>query len=98
MADTDALLYLPGRDPGKLQAAVQIPALSPGWQQSFHDLLAGDKGGGPAARAGAASPAGLGRLPPAAGGQGGPESRAASSIYLAAADGARCPPPSPAST
>jgi ferredoxin-NADP reductase/MOSC domain-containing protein YiiM len=46
VADTDALLYLPGRDPAKLQAAVQIPALSPGWQGSFRDLLAaaGDDG------------------------------------------------------
>lgn len=41
VADTDALLYLPGRDAKKLQTAVQIPALSPGWQQSFNDLLSG---------------------------------------------------------
>ena len=40
VADTDALLYLPGRDKDKLRAAVQIPALSPGWQGSFRDLLA----------------------------------------------------------
>ena len=40
VADTDALLYLPGRDRGKLRAALQIPALSPGWQGSFRDLLA----------------------------------------------------------
>ncbi len=39
VADTDALLYLPGRDSAKLRVAVGIPALSPGWQQSFHDLL-----------------------------------------------------------
>jgi ferredoxin-NADP reductase/MOSC domain-containing protein YiiM len=46
VADTDALLYLPGRDQAKLRAATQIPALSPGWQQSFHELLgeAGDAG------------------------------------------------------
>ena len=51
VADTDALLYLPGRDQAKLRVAVQIPALSPGWQGSFRDLLAaaGDDGtGGPA--------------------------------------------------
>ena len=41
VADTDGLLYLPGRDPALLRVAAQIPALSPGWQQSFHDLLAG---------------------------------------------------------
>jgi ferredoxin-NADP reductase/MOSC domain-containing protein YiiM len=40
VADTDALLYLPGRDQAKLKLAVQIPALSPGWQQSFRDLVA----------------------------------------------------------
>ena len=50
VADIDALLYLPGRDIERLRAAVDIPALSPGWQQSFRELLAaGGKGtaGGP---------------------------------------------------
>ncbi|HEY2698804.1 MAG TPA: MOSC and FAD-binding oxidoreductase domain-containing protein [Pseudonocardiaceae bacterium] len=41
VADIDALLYLPDRDSEALQAAIDIPALSPGWQQSFRDLLAG---------------------------------------------------------
>jgi ferredoxin-NADP reductase/MOSC domain-containing protein YiiM len=50
VADTDALLYLPGRDPAKLRLAVQIPALSPGWQQSFRDLLAAADGAEPATR------------------------------------------------
>ena len=68
VADTDALLYLPGRDRAKLRAAVRIPALSPGWQQSFRDLLA-DADGRPAGRAG------LGRVPAAAGDQGGPGER-----------------------
>jgi ferredoxin-NADP reductase/MOSC domain-containing protein YiiM/ferredoxin len=40
VADADALLYLPGRDAERLRLAVQIPALSPGWKQSFRDLLA----------------------------------------------------------
>ncbi|WP_431941805.1 MOSC domain-containing protein [Nocardia grenadensis] len=39
VADTDALLYLPDRDPAKLRLALDIPALSPGWQGSFRDLL-----------------------------------------------------------
>jgi ferredoxin-NADP reductase/MOSC domain-containing protein YiiM/ferredoxin len=39
VADTDALLYLPRRDQAKLRVALRIPALSPGWQQSFRDLL-----------------------------------------------------------
>jgi ferredoxin-NADP reductase len=48
VADIDALLYLPGRDLAMLRVATQIPALSPGWQQSFHDLLAeADRAGAP---------------------------------------------------
>ncbi|MGW6935913.1 MOSC domain-containing protein [Lentzea sp. NPDC054927] len=39
VADVDALLYLPGKDPEQLRKAVDIPALSPGWQGSFRDLL-----------------------------------------------------------
>jgi ferredoxin-NADP reductase/MOSC domain-containing protein YiiM len=39
VAATDALLYLPDRDLARLRAAVDIPALSPGWQQSFRELL-----------------------------------------------------------
>ena len=61
MADTDALLYLPGRDPATLRIAVNIPALSPGWRQSFRDLLAD------AVRAAPAWP-----VPAAARDQGGP--------------------------
>src|SRR5262245_38836368 len=48
VSDTDALLYLPGRDPDMLRVAVQIPALSPGWQQSFQELLADSEGAGTA--------------------------------------------------
>jgi len=40
VADTDALLYLPGPEQAKLQTAIRNPALSPGWQQSFRDMLA----------------------------------------------------------
>src|SRR5262249_17842059 len=38
-ADIDALLYLPNRDLDRLRAAVDIPPLSPGWQQSFREIL-----------------------------------------------------------
>ncbi|MEV0039699.1 MOSC and FAD-binding oxidoreductase domain-containing protein [Streptomyces sp. NPDC050804] len=49
VADIDALLYLPGRDPAKLRTALSIPALSPGWRQSFHELVeAGDHPAAPA--------------------------------------------------
>lgn len=40
VADVDALLYLPDRGVETLRKAVDVPALSPGWRQSFHDLLA----------------------------------------------------------
>jgi ferredoxin-NADP reductase/MOSC domain-containing protein YiiM/ferredoxin len=40
VADVDALLYLPNRDIEQLRKAVDVPALSPGWQQSFNDMLA----------------------------------------------------------
>ncbi|WP_123026463.1 MOSC and FAD-binding oxidoreductase domain-containing protein [Mycolicibacterium stellerae] len=43
VADIDALLYLPDRDSDLLREAVDVPALSPGWQQSFNDLLAADQ-------------------------------------------------------
>ncbi|MGZ8749228.1 MAG: MOSC domain-containing protein, partial [Mycobacterium sp.] len=40
VADIDALLYLPDRDVGMLRKVVDVPAMSPGWQQSFAELLA----------------------------------------------------------
>ncbi len=46
VADTDTLLYLPDRDVAKLRLATTIPALSPGWQGSFRELL--DSAAGPA--------------------------------------------------
>jgi ferredoxin-NADP reductase/MOSC domain-containing protein YiiM len=45
VADTDALLYLPDRHIDRLRAALDIPALSPGWQQSFRELLDGVESG-----------------------------------------------------
>jgi ferredoxin-NADP reductase/MOSC domain-containing protein YiiM len=85
VADTDALLYLPGRDPAKLRLAVDIPALSPGWLGSFRTMLEAD--GNPAAPAG---PAWLGfrelRVTQVV-----PESTTVTSIHLAAPDGTRLP-------
>jgi ferredoxin-NADP reductase/MOSC domain-containing protein YiiM len=40
VADVDALLYLPDRNLEQLRKVVDVSALSPGWMQSFHDLLA----------------------------------------------------------
>ena len=42
VADVDALLYLPDRDIEQLRKIVDVPALSPGWQQSFNEMLTGD--------------------------------------------------------
>jgi ferredoxin-NADP reductase/MOSC domain-containing protein YiiM len=50
VADVDALLYLPDADADVVRTAATIPALSPGWRQSFQDLVA-------AAEQAAASPA-----------------------------------------
>jgi ferredoxin-NADP reductase/MOSC domain-containing protein YiiM len=91
VADTDALLYLPGRDIGKLRAALQIPALSPGWQGSFRDLAAAAEGDGTAdARPLGARPAwpAFRELRVAEVVR---QSATVSSIYLAAADGTALP-------
>ena len=42
VADIDALLYLPGHSSEELQRALQIPALSKGWQSSFQAMLQQD--------------------------------------------------------
>ena len=91
VADTDALLYLPGRDQDKLRVAVQIPALSPGWRGSFRDLLAAAEGDGsagtPSPGAGPAWPAFRElRVTKVV-----REDATVSSIYLAAADGTALP-------
>jgi ferredoxin-NADP reductase/MOSC domain-containing protein YiiM len=61
VADVDGLLYLPNRDVEKLRATLRIPALSPGWQQSFRELVEkADEAGRAAAgsAAGGSAPAG----------------------------------------
>ena len=45
VADVDALLYLPDRNIDRLRKIVDVPALSPGWQQSFRDMLAAHESG-----------------------------------------------------
>jgi ferredoxin-NADP reductase/MOSC domain-containing protein YiiM len=40
VSDVDALLYLPDRNIEQLRKIVDVPALSPGWQQSFNEMLA----------------------------------------------------------
>jgi ferredoxin-NADP reductase/MOSC domain-containing protein YiiM len=93
VADVDALLYLPGRDAAQLRAAVDVPALSPGWQQSFRELL-------DAAGQDDAVPAPLVGAPPAWPGfrpfrvvELVPEDSTVTSVYLVAADGSPLPLP-----
>jgi ferredoxin-NADP reductase/MOSC domain-containing protein YiiM/ferredoxin len=88
VADADALLYLPDRDPAKLRLAARISALSPGWQDSFGELLtAADTAAGTTSLA---EPAWAGfrglRVIDVV-----PESTTVSSIHLAALDGSRLP-------
>jgi ferredoxin-NADP reductase/MOSC domain-containing protein YiiM len=87
VADADALLYLPGRDPAELRRATRIPALSPGWQSSFRELLAGAGESGPASDV----PAWTGfrrlRVSDVV-----PETTTVSSIHLVAPDGTALPP------
>jgi MOSC domain-containing protein YiiM/ferredoxin-NADP reductase len=85
VADIDALLYLPGRDTEALRTAVTIPALSPGWRQSFRELLDPPSHvdtGWPGFR-----PLRVTRVVA--------ESPAVMSIHLAAADGTPLPPAQP---
>ena len=46
VAEADALLYLPGHTRQQLLRALRIPALSPGWQESFRALLEEGPGSG----------------------------------------------------
>jgi ferredoxin-NADP reductase/MOSC domain-containing protein YiiM len=96
VAEIDALLYLPDRDLTKLRQAVDIPALSPGWQGSFRDLLAEADGLGTAAvpamgvEPSALEPAWPGFRPLRVD-RVVQESATVSSIYLVADDGAALP-------
>jgi ferredoxin-NADP reductase/MOSC domain-containing protein YiiM len=63
VAELDALLYLPGHNPEQLKRALRIPALSPGWRDSFHAIQQDETSGGPPeGNPGLAPPS---RLPPA---------------------------------
>jgi len=84
VAEADALLYLPHRDIDRMRQALDVPALSPGWQNSFRELV-------DAADAPPPAPAWPGFRPLRVV-EVVPESSTVSSILLAAPDGAPLPP------
>ncbi|MFJ5212376.1 MOSC domain-containing protein [Streptomyces nigra] len=90
VADTDALLYLPQRDPEKLRRALDIPALSPGWHDSFRELFQAMPASDAVVSPGAAEPAWDGfrtlRVADVV-----PESSTVSSLHLTSADGSPLP-------
>jgi ferredoxin-NADP reductase/MOSC domain-containing protein YiiM/ferredoxin len=95
VAEIDALLYLPGHPRPRLQQALRIPALSPGWQGSLRALLQEAPGGGNAGLAAASPPpawAGFRALTVSAIT---PESDSAVSIGLADPSGRPLPPARP---
>ncbi len=97
VAATDALLYLPDRDEATLRRALRVPALSPGWQQSFRELLEHPGGAGTSpSSAASAGPAWPGFRPLVVTAVV-PEADTVSSIYLAAPDATPLPPASPGS-
>lgn len=97
VADIDALLYLPAHPRDELEQALQIPALSTGWQGSFRDLLhqpAGSGNSGLSTAATAAPPASSGFRPLRVA-RIQRESRSVVSFWLAAEDGQALPPALP---
>jgi ferredoxin-NADP reductase/MOSC domain-containing protein YiiM len=46
--EINALLYMPGHPRNRLELAIRIPALSPGWRNSFEALLNQERNGGSA--------------------------------------------------
>ncbi|MBM2615055.1 MOSC domain-containing protein [Actinoplanes sp. LDG1-06] len=45
VAEVDGLLYLPGHPRDRIERALRIPALSPGWQGSFRAMVSGPANG-----------------------------------------------------
>ncbi|MHA7653002.1 MOSC domain-containing protein [Mycobacterium sp. ML4] len=89
VADVDALLYLPDRDLEQLRKIVDVPELSPGWQQSFTEMLAAHDGATTSAET---VPSGFRRLRVTATQH---ETPVVLSIWLTSEDGTPLPRPLP---
>jgi ferredoxin-NADP reductase/MOSC domain-containing protein YiiM/ferredoxin len=90
VAETDALLYLPGHPRERIEQALRIPALSPGWQMSFRALLA-EPGNGNAGLTETAPPPAWPGFRPLRVTAVVPESTTITSVLLADPDGAALP-------
>jgi ferredoxin-NADP reductase len=99
VAETDALLYLPGHPRERVQRALRIPALPAGWRNSFRELLSQ-----PEAPGGTGGNAGLTAVSPPPAWPGfrtlavteiERESESVVSVYLADPHGAAVPPAQP---
>ncbi|MGA8246042.1 MAG: MOSC and FAD-binding oxidoreductase domain-containing protein [Nocardioides sp.] len=97
VAEIDALLYLPAPDRSRVALATDIPALSPGWRDSFRELLATAPGSG------IRSPGGIPTGPPPAWpgfrtlvvSEAVRESATVDSYHLLSEDGEALPPATP---
>ena len=94
VADIDALLYLPDADPRAVRTAVTIPAMSPGWRQSFEELLrATEHPGAATVSATGAQRSGWAGFAPLRVARIVPETDTVSSVYLAPTDSYPLPRP-----
>ncbi|WP_236794519.1 MOSC and FAD-binding oxidoreductase domain-containing protein [Amycolatopsis sp. GM8] len=85
VAAIDGLLYLPERDPELLRKALDLPALSPGWQASFRELLDAEEYETPAVAG--TEPVGWPGFRPLRVSRIMPESASVTSIHLTTPDG-----------
>jgi ferredoxin-NADP reductase/MOSC domain-containing protein YiiM len=92
VAAADALLYLPGRDLALMREALDVPALSPGWQGSFRSLLAEAEHGKDAPAPAAVPGTGWPGFRPLSVTAVTPESATINSLTLADPDGRPLPP------
>ncbi|HEY7433043.1 MAG TPA: MOSC and FAD-binding oxidoreductase domain-containing protein [Streptosporangiaceae bacterium] len=95
VAETDALLYLPGHSRQQLLRALRIPALPAGWRGSFQAMLDQPEAGGNAGLAAVSPPPAWPGFRPLAVTAVEPESSSVVSVYLADPAGAAVPPALP---